>query len=375
LIRVNDQSHVWAHTYDGKIDNLLDVEQEISRAVADEVNVRLSAVRQKATARASSDPEAYRLYLEGRQLWYRRSQTELEKSVDLLDQATKRDPKFAAAFAAMADSYNQLGYLGFRPLGLTIPKAQSAAEQALTLDPQSADAHAALGFINAMWLWEWKEAESHYQRAMELDPGYVPAHHYYALFLASVGKLKEANEQMAIALKLDPLAPAVNSGAAYVFYFDRQYDNSIEYCQRALQRDPQYAIAHALLGWDYTQSKRFPEAIAELKRALELSPENPLYMATLGRAYILDGQGAEADRILQRLDDLSKQKWVGGSAKAIVYAAKGDRDKAILWLNAAAKQEDGLMLWVKVTPEFDSLRGDPRFKQLVEKIGLPSSIQ
>lgn len=375
LIRVSDQSHVWAHTYDGKIDNLLDVEQEISRTVAEEVNVHVSLVRQRSSARVPSDPEAYRLYIEGRELWHRRTQQDLERSVELFEEAVKRDPKYARAYAAIADSYNQLGYLGFRPIGVTIPKAQQAAQHALELDPQLADAHAALGFLNAMWTWEWKQAEFQYQRALELDPNYVPAHHYYALFLASAGRLKEAEEQMAIAQKLDPLEPSVNSGSAYVLYFDRQYDKSIEFCQRALKQDPNYAIAHALLGWNYVQLKRTPEGINELNRALESAPENTLYLATLGRAYVLSQQNTEAQHLVQQLDELSKHKWVGASTQAIIYAARGDRDSAISWLNVAAKQEDGFLLWLKVTPEFDPLRDDPRFKQLVQQVGLPPSIQ
>jgi TolB-like protein/Tfp pilus assembly protein PilF len=375
LIRIADQSHVWAHTYDSQIGNLLEVEQEISRAVAKEVNVRVFAVDKRPSARASADPEAYRLYMEGRRHWYRRSRPDLEKSIALYEEAIGHDPKFAAAYSGLADSYNQLGYLGFRPLGITIPKAQNAAQSALAIDQQSAGAHAALGFINAMWLWEWKEAESHYQRAIELDPAYVPAHHYYALFLASAGRLNAAKEQIARALELDPLSASVNSAAAYVMYFDHQYERAEAYCRRALQSDPQYAIAHALLGWNQIQQKKFHEGIGELQRALELSPENPLYLATLGRTYFLNGRPAEGDRILKQLDELSAQRWVGASSKAIVYAAKGDNDSAIHFLEVARKQEDGFMLWLKVTPEFDSLRNDLRFQKLLLEIGLPASIQ
>jgi TolB-like protein/tetratricopeptide (TPR) repeat protein len=375
LIRVSDQSHVWAHTYDGKIDNLLDVEQEISRAVAEEVNVHVSAVHQRPSTRQSSDPEVSRLYMQGRQLWYRRSQADLAGSITLFEEALKRDPKFAPAYAGIADSYNQLGYLGFRPLGVAIAKSQAAAQRALELDPQLADAHAALGFINAMWIWEWKEAESRYQRAIASDPGYVPAHHFYALFLASAGRLEEAKEQMAIAQRLDPLEPAVNSGSAYVLYFDRQYEKSIEFCERALKRDPRYAIAHALLGWDYLQLKQYPEAIVELSRALSLAPENSLYLATLGRAYMLSGQTEDADGVSAKLNELSSRKFVGASTQAIMDSARNDRDSAFAHLRDAAKQEDGFLLWLKVAPEFDSLRADPRFQQLIAQIGLPASIQ
>jgi len=375
LIRVADQSHVWAHTYDTKIDSLFDVEQEISRAVAEDVNVHVSSPRVRPGARMSSDPEAYRLYLQGRELWRRRSKDALEQSVALYGQAIAKDPKFAPLYSALADSYNQLGYLGFRPLGIAIPKAQDAARHALELDPQSADANAALGFINAMWLWDWKEAENHYRRALELDPNNASAHHYYALYLASADRLREANEQMAIAQQLDPLEPSVNSGSAYVLYFSRQYEKSIAFCQGALQRDQGFAIAHELLGWNYLQMKRYPEAIAELKHAIELAPESTLYLAQLGRAYTLDGQSGEAKQVIGQLDVLSKGKWVGGSAQAIIYAARDDRDEAIRWLNVAAKQEDGYLLWLKVSPEFDPLRDDPRFQQIVAQIGLPPSSQ
>jgi tetratricopeptide (TPR) repeat protein len=275
----------------------------------------------------------------------------------------------------MADSYNQIGYLGFRPLGLTIPKAQDAARYALELDPESVEAHSALGFINAMWLWDWKEAEGHYRRALELDPNDAAAHHYYALFLASANRLPEANHQMAIAQQLDPLEPSVNSGSAYVLYFQRDYEKSIAFCEDALKADSGFAIAHELLGWNNLQLKRYPEAIAELKRAQELAPGSTLYLAELGRAYFIAGNDAEARKVLDQLDELSKSSWVGGSAQAMIYAARGDRDKAIEWLNIAVKQEDGFLLWLKVSPEFDSLRDDPSFTQLVAQIGLPPGIQ
>jgi len=372
LIRVSDQSHLWAGTYDTSIINALGAEQQISREVATTVGRRFGAAYPKSVAQASVDTEAYHLYLQGRDLFDRRDHADLEQSLLLFDQALQRDPYFARAYAAIADSYNQLGYLGFRPLGLTIPKAQDAANRALAIDPNLADAHAALGFINAMWLWDWKEAESRYQRALQLDPAYTPAHHYYALFLASAGRLQEAKERIAEAEKIDPLSVPVVVGAAYIYYFDRDYQKSIDYCKRALSRDPNYAIAFAMLGWNFAQLQRYPESIAALKRGLELSPSNPLYLATLGRIYVLSGDRLHAVNVLQQLDSLSKQKWVGGSARAIIYAAQNDRDSALHWLNIAAQQEDGFLLWLKVTPEFDGLRGDPQFRQLLAKVGLPS---
>lgn len=371
LIRVSDQSHLWAETYDTSIENALGTEQQVSHAVAAAVGVRLGTASPKSLTQATTDTEAYHLYLQGRDLFYRRDRADLEQSLTLFDQALERDPSFARAYAATADSYNQLGYLGFRPLGVTIPKAQDAARRALDIDPDLADAHAALGFINAMWLWDWKEAETRYQRALQLDPAYTPARHYYALFLASAGRMPEAKQRIAEAEKIDPFSVPVAAGAAYVYYFDRDYQRSIDYCRRALNRDPDYAIAHAMLGWNLAQLKRYPESIASLKRALELSPENPLYLATLGRVYVLSGSETEAQSILQRLDSLGRQKWVGGSARAIVYAARTDRENALHWLNVAVQQEDGFLLWLKVTPEFDTLRGDPGFQQLVQKIGLP----
>ena len=222
-----------------------------------------------------------------------------------------------------------------------------------------------------MWVWDWNEAESQYLRAIELDPGYVPAHHFYALFLAAAGRLKQADDQMSIAVRLDPLAASVKGGYAYILFFERQYAPSLEYARGALESDPGYEIAYAVRGWDLTQLGRYDEAIAALQQALELAPENSLYVATLGRAYVLAGRSADAEGSLRRLEALSKSKVVGASMRAIIYTAMGDKDNAFRWLNTAMKQEDGFLLWMKVTPEFDALRPDVRFEKLLSALKLP----
>ena len=370
LIRVSDQSHLWAQSFEGAPSEMFKLEEDIARRVASEVNVRLS-VSSPARPKETNNPEAYRLYMHGRELWNKRSHADLERSIELYQEALKLDPDYARAYAGIADSFNQLGYLGFRPLGYTVPEAQRAAQKALELDPNLAPAHAAIGFINAMWIWNWKEAESQYQRAIELDPSYVPAHHFYALYLASAGRLKEADEQMATALRLDPLSPSVNAGYAYILFFERKHQASLDYCRRALENQPDYAIAYAVRGWDFAQLGRYEEAVAALQKALQLAPENSLYIATLGSTYALSGRMADADSSLKQLEELSRRKVVGDSMRAIVYAAKGDNDAALRWLKTATQQEDPFMLWLKVTPEFDSLRQDQRYAELVKSAALP----
>jgi TolB-like protein/Flp pilus assembly protein TadD len=371
LIRVSDQSHLWARTYEGNPEDFFKLEQDIAHAVAGEVDIRVSGRPARARTQPSADPEAYRLYLQGRQHWNKRSQAGLERSIELFEESLKHDPRNARAYAGLADAFNMLGYFGYRPLGLVVPKAQDAARRALDLDDQLSAAHAALGYINLMWLWDWREAERRFQRAIQLEANYVPAHHYYALFLAAAGRLPEARREIAIAQRLDPLAPAVNTGSAYVLFFDRQYERSVEHCQRVLDQDPTNAIAHAVRGWNLVQLGRHAEGIASLERALEFAPGNSLYVATLARAFTLAGDTARAARILDDLEELSKHKWVGGSMRSIVYAARGDRDAAFKWLDDALKQEDGFLLWAKVTPEFDSLREDARFNAVLDRLKLP----
>ena len=370
LIRVSDQSHIWAQSFEEAPGEMFKLEEDIARRVASEVDVRLSASA-PARPKETSNPEAYRLYMQGRELWSKRSHAELERSIELYQQALKFDPDYARAYAGIADSFNQLGYLGFRPLGYTVPEAQRAAQKALELDPNLAPAHAAIGFINAMWIWNWKEAESQYQRAIELDPSYVPAHHFYALFLASANRLQEADEQMATALRLDPLSASVNAGYAYILFFERKHAASLEYCQRALEHQADYAIAYAVRGWNLAQLGRYDEAIVAMQKALELAPENSLYIATVGRVYALSGRTGDADSSLKQLEELSRRKVVGDSMRAIVYAAKGDNDAALRWLKTATQQEDPFVLWLKVTPEFDSLRQDQRYAELVKSAALP----
>lgn len=370
LIRVSDQSHLWAHTYQGTPQEMFKLEEEIAQTVAQEVNIQLAAGRRASASRGSDNAEANRLYLQGREFWNTRSRAGLERSIELYQQALQIDPNFARAYAGMADSFNMLGYFGFRPLGYVVPKAQETAQRALALDDGLAQAHAALGFINLMWTWDWQESESELRRAIQLDPNYVPAHHFYALFLASAGDVRGAEEQIAVAQRLDPLSPAVNAGYAYVLFFGRQYERSLEYCRRALQVDGNYAVGHAIRGWDLVELKRADEGVAALERAKQLAPENSLYLATLARAHILAGHKAEAGRILQQLDEMAKRQWVGGSMHAIISAAQGDADGAFRWLDTARQQEDGFLLWAKVTPEFDPLRSDPRYGRFLQALQL-----
>lgn len=369
LVRTADQTHLWAETYEREMVQLLPLENEVAGNIAEQIHVRLLPAAAGPGNAHPVDPNAHEIYLQARHYFNLRSRDGLDNSIDLYKQALAKDPSYAAAYAGLADAYNLKAFYGFDPTMDAVTQAKIAANKALQIDDSIAAAHAALGYTEFMWREDWAAAEKEFDRARELDDNYVPAHQWFALYLAAQGRTDEALNQMQFAQKIDPLSPSVRAGLGYIYYFARNYDEAERQARVALQLNPNLMAAHAVLGWSFTEQKRFPEAISELQTASDLSNGALVYRSTLGRAYALSGDAASAKKILAEVEAVqSEPRGVGTSLAALCFAT-GDSDRAFYWLGQTAPG-DIQANWLRVDPAFDSIRGDPRFAAIVSRLGV-----
>jgi TolB-like protein/DNA-binding winged helix-turn-helix (wHTH) protein/Tfp pilus assembly protein PilF len=370
LIRAKDQTHVWAQNYDRDLRDIVSLEEEIAQAIAGEVELKLAPPRSiHSEASAPVGAEAYLLYLKGRQAWNTRSREGLRQSLTYFKQAAEKEPAFARAHAGVADALNIMLFYGFVSGKEVIREARQAAAEAVRLDDSLPDGHAALGYVNFVFLHDWPTADREFQRATALGPNYVPAHHWYALYLAAMGRREASFKEMQAAKELDPVSPIMNSANAYVHYFARDYDAAAAACSESLAHDPNFAVAHLVLGSVYEAQHRTAESLKEYQTVVALrGPQaGAFYRAQVARALALAGKPDEASKTLRELGD---PQW-NLAQVALVEAALGERDKALGLLEDAARRDDIALTWMKVDPVFDPLRNEPRFQALLTGLKFP----
>lgn len=371
LVRTSDQTHLWAENYDRDVREVLSLESEVTSTIAEQVHRQLFPVTTfHPFPTRPINPEARELYLRARYAFNQRTREQLQQSVALYQQALLKQTDYPDAYAGLADSYNLIAYYGFDPSMEAVTLAKINAQNALRLDERSAEAHAALAYTDFMWQEDWPAAQTEFRRALELDDNYIPAHQWYAFYLAANGKTDEALTAMRYAQKLDPLSATVQAGTAYLYYFSRDYDLAVQHATTALQLNPNSMAAHAILGWAYTEQKKFPAAIRELQTAVKLSGNVPVYLCALARAYAFSGDTGKAYELLAQVELLQKQARGTGSALASVYVALGDPEKAMKWLENTAPG-DIQANWLLVDPAFDALRHDRRFSAILVRIQSP----
>ena len=370
LIQVRDQSHVWAQDYDSDRHDVLKLQSETAQAIAQEIQIHLLAPQtiSRSANQRPIDARAHEFYVQGRHFLDQRSRDSLPKSVDAFKQAVAQDPNYAAAYAGLADAYNLVGFYGLDPTMNSVGQAKIAADKALQLDDSLAAGHAAEGYTEFMWQGDWALAEKEFQRALQLDDNYVPAHQWYALYLAALGHTNESVSQMVYAKRLDPVSPAAYAGLAYMQYFARNYDQAIESAHTALQLNPHSIPAHAVIGWASLEQKNYTQSIEELQTAAKLSGNVPVYVGALARAYALSGKISEAKALLAQEDKVRAQPGGSGAALAAAHLAVGDNDRALRWLEKTAPG-DIQANWLRVDPAFDSVRQNSRFIAVVNRIG------
>jgi TolB-like protein/Tfp pilus assembly protein PilF len=372
LISVKDGYQLWSESYDRDLADVFDVQEDVARSIVAALRVRLAPARDSAlAARPTADLEAYDLYLKGRYAWNLRTGPGLQHAVQYLEQAVARDPTFARAWAALADAYILVvPYAGGSPAD-TWQKAQMAARKALSLDSTSAEAYTSLGYGNMVYAWDWQAAEDNFKRALAADPNYATGHHWYGDFLAGRGRLDNALAEMSRAHQLDPLSRQIGVEWGWVSYLMHRSDEAEAHIRQVLQLDPNYAQGYLRLGLVQIQQRRYPDAIASIQQSLNLGATVPHAAAALAFAYGVSGKRAEALKIV---DDLKGRRagkeLIPPFTIAAGYAGLGDIDQGIEWLNKGIDEKDVFLPENFFEPLLDPLRKDPRFGQVMKRMGL-----
>jgi TolB-like protein/DNA-binding winged helix-turn-helix (wHTH) protein len=370
LVDARDKTQVWGEQYDRNMSDLLAIQREIAREIVEQLKLKVSGAEKGLAKHYTESNEAYQLYLKGRFYWDKRTAEALKKSIEYFNQAIEKDPRFALAYAGLANCYVVPAIR--LPPRETMPKAKAAAMRALELDETLAEAHASLGRVLAAYDWDWTNAEKEYKRAIELNPRYAVAHQWYGGYLAVMGRTNEALAERKRAQELEPLSLIINAELGMAFYYARDYDQAIEQFQRTLELDQNFPPARAFVPAAYEQKGMYGEAIAEFKKAIPLRgvSEVGFLRAGLGHVYAVSGKKSEARKVLAELKQLSQQGYVPAPSIALIYAGLGEKDHAFSWLEQGYEQRAFQMQWIKLEPRWDSLRSDPRFQALIRRVGL-----
>jgi eukaryotic-like serine/threonine-protein kinase len=369
LINARDGSGIWGDQYARKNLDFLSLQNNIAREITRALDLQLSGEQQKMLSKnQTNDQDAYRAYLKGRYYWNRRTAEGLDLARKHFQEAIDRDPLYALAYSGMADCYAISASYDLAEPRVAYARARAAAEKALEIDSELAEAHNSLAHVS-MYYWDWPKAEREFKRAIELNPNYAIAHQWYANYLAITGRTREAIEEARLALDLDPLSLSVTVVLGRQYYLARQYDGAIDYFQKALELDQNYAPAFASLGSAYVQTARYDLGIAALEKAIQLSPQTTDYYAMLAYSRAISGRPDEARKLLKRLLS-TKSEYVSPVYIAMVYTGLNEKDKALKWLEQAYKDHSEYLTFVKVEPEFEPLRTDRRYRSLMDLIGL-----
>ncbi|HUJ93332.1 MAG TPA: protein kinase [Candidatus Bathyarchaeia archaeon] len=369
LIQASTDKNLWAKGYDRDLNDVLSLQSEVARDIAQEVRVRLTPQEQRRLEGAPQiNPQAHDAYLKGRYHWDKETEDDFVEAKKYFEQAIALDANYAAAYSGLADYYWATDVVAPR---VAMPKAREYAQKALALDDSISAAHTALAAVKFYADWDWPGAEQEFKRAVELNPSDAEAHRLYSAFLSAMGRADDALVEIRAAQDLDPVSIFSGSSAGWTYYFARQYDQAIEQCQRTVELESNNVGAHACLGYAALAKGKFDEAVEECKKAAELSHHDPVRVAGLARAYALAGKIAEARQLLENLQGESRRHFVPPTSLAAVYAALGEKNAAIAMLEKAYEQRDSYITWLKVDDAFDSLRSEPRFQALLRRIGLP----
>jgi serine/threonine-protein kinase len=375
LINAMTNSHLWAEIYDRKLTDIFAVESDIAKAIADQLQAKLSgSEKQMMAAQPTTDAEAYELYHKGKSLWEKRSGDNIPKAIAYYEQAIARDPNYALAYAGLAKAYILLPFYAGADRLDAFSKAKDAALKALRLDPNLAEAHAALGKVLFFSEIDLTGAMREYKRAIELQPNDATAHHWLGNdTLAALGRFEEAIAQGKRAVELDPLSPVINTDFGTIFYYAHRYEESAMQLRKTLEIDPTFFYAHFNLGIALQAAGDLSGAIAEYEKAKRLGDN--IYVSVLcAQAKAHAGDKDAALRMLSDLDKVSQQREVVGYLRTLLYLSLNNKDEALRWLEQDFEERDGSNIcWIKVDPLLDPLHGDPRFEALVQKVVGPKT--
>jgi TolB-like protein/DNA-binding winged helix-turn-helix (wHTH) protein/Flp pilus assembly protein TadD len=372
LIDAATDKHLWSQSYEGELRDTLALQDRVARAIAQQIQINLTPREQAALKNVRVvNPEAYESYLKGRFFWNKRTAEALRVALAYFNQAIEEDPSYAQAYSGLADTYALLGdwqYAVMTP-AQAYPKAKAAALKAVELDSTLGEAHTSLAFVLDGFDWDFEAGGREFRRAIELNPGYATAHHWYAWHLALLGRYTEAIAEMKKAESLDPLSLIINADLAELLTIARSYDESVKQSRKTIEMDPNFAMAHNQLGQAYLQQHKYEQAVQELQKAVQLSAGSPTCIANLARAYALSGQRDEALKLLNDLKASSTPGYSHASEIAAIYVSLGYTNEAMNYLEKgyAERFNPGVL----IRPAFDPLRPDPPFQNLLRRVGLP----
>lgn len=376
LVDGSTDQHIWAETYDRELSNVLLLQSDVARDIANQIDLELTPQAQQHLARSARpvNPDAYEDYLLGRYYWKKRTANGLAQSGKYFQEAIQKDPNYALAYSGLSDYFAFLTLIGgpeILPPRVAMTNAKAAAVKALQLDDSAAETHASMGHILHNYDWDFPGAEREFRRAIELNPNYATAHHWYSHYLMQVGRTEESLNEARRAVELDPLETTINNGLARQYYLSRQYDKAIAQCRVGLQIDPMYLPARIQLALAYEQTGKLAEAITELETARSAAPTLTVVHALLAHAYTTAGRKSDAENELNLLTTAAAHnQYVPPSYLAIISLALGNKNKAFGYLDQSYQDRSEQMLYLKVEPLVDPLRNDPRFDALLARVGL-----
>ena len=377
LIKVSDGSQIWGDEYNSPVNDILTVQDEVSRKISQSLRLRLTGEdEEKLAKRYTKDAEAYQLYLKGRYFWNKRNEEGFRNGIEYFKRAEEKDPTFALAFSGLADSYALLCDIGAAKPVDEMPKAKAAAQKAVDADPTLAEAYTSRAFVRLSYDWDWLGAESDFQQAIKLNPKYPTAHQWYASYLMQMGKFSRAKAEIEEAHKLDPLSPIITANHGLYSYYEHNYDDAIAVYKQGLKSDPDFWVARHYLALAYVQKGMYNESIAEL-RTLIKAPAGPIpdkviesemeASSSLGFVYGMAGKTAEARDILAKLQALSQRRYISGIYFAIIYSGLKDKQHTVQYLNEAFQSRQPGLVLIRIDPMFEWLRSDPKFQEFVKR--------
>ena len=373
LIRARSDQHLWTESYERDLRDVLALQSEVARNVANSIRIQVTPM--EAGRLESTSPvneEAYQLYLKGRYHWNKRNPDALNKSLEYFQQAVSKDPQYAPAYAGLADTYRLLGQFAVLPLRVSTDKAKAAAQTALKLDKDLAEAHASLGIGSLMDHFDWRQADRELSTAIELNPGYASAYQWRAVSLASTGRVEEGVNMARRAQELDPLSLIINAYLGFAYYESRNYDSAADQCKKTLELDPNFAVAHSYLALAYAQKGAYELSLGEARKGVELSGGAANLKVMLAVVTAAAGKRTEAQQMAVQLAGAAHEGYLNPAEIGVIYAQLGEKDRAFQWLETAYEEGSIWTAFLKSEPALDSLRSDPRFARLLREVGLPN---
>jgi len=372
LIDVMTGAQLWGAQYNRKFGDIFEIQEEISNEIVRQLQPRLTRKEKKRlVSRQTNNAEAYQLYLKGRHHWNRWTKQGFDTGIEYFHRAIEKDPGYALAYVGLADSYVLLGWNSHLPPKDAFLAGKEAAMKALQLDQELAEAHTSLAAVLWLYDWHWQEAQTEFKRSIQLAPAYPNVNHWFGEYLSTMGRFEEAIAQLEHARELEPLSLIINAAGGWASYFAGHYDDAIKQLERTLELDPNYSVARWILGLVYRKLGRYEAAIAEGEKSVVLSGGSPLMRAAMAQTYGMAGMRKEALEILAGLTSLATQEYIAPYFFAEIQIGLLEKDRALEWLEKAYEENSHWLLYLHIDPSMNTLRGDPRFDNLLDRVGLP----